>query len=122
LVGTLTDEKLSIVENDIKFNVDIINGHKTGFYLDQRDNRLIARKIAGELSVLDCFSYSGGFGINALVGGAKSVCFLDSSKMALEETRENITQNGLSMDKALFIEQDVFRHLRTMRDSMKFSI
>ncbi len=60
-----------------------MNGHKTGYYLDQRDNRLLARNISTDRKVLDCFSYTGGFTINALAGHAKSVTLVDSSESSL---------------------------------------
>ena len=117
LFGQQLEDRVGITENDVKYIVDIINGHKTGFYLDQRDNRFIAKKMADDLEVLDCFSYTGGFAINALFGNAKSVTMVDSSYLALNTARENIFLNNLDMDKVTFIEQDVFKHLRTLRDN-----
>lgn len=117
LYGPVSKDNVLITENDIHFNVDIINGHKTGFYLDQRDNRLSARKISQGLKVLDCFSYTGGFAINAMLGGASSVTLVDSSSWALESARENFSRNQLSTDNVNIVEQDVFKYMRTLRDS-----
>jgi 23S rRNA (cytosine1962-C5)-methyltransferase len=120
LYGQLSDNNVLITENDLKFTVDVVNGHKTGYYLDQRENRLYARMLSKGLRVLDCFSYNGGFGINSLVGGAESVTLVDSSSTALEIARENIIQNNLNMGRVQFVEQDVFRYLRTLRDNGEF--
>ena len=117
IFGQLLEDRLSITENGVKYIIDIINGHKTGFYLDQRDNRFLAKMLAGDLEVLDCFSYTGGFAINALFGNAKSVTMVDSSYLGLNTARDNILLNNLHMDKVTFIEQDVFKYLRTLRDN-----
>jgi len=103
-----------IHEHGLKFKVEIDAGHKTGFYLDQRDNRLLLRKLAAGKDVLDCFSYTGGFAINALSGGAKSVLAIDSSALALDRARENAKLNGLP--DAEWLEADVFKSLRLLRD------
>jgi 23S rRNA (cytosine1962-C5)-methyltransferase len=101
-------------EHGLRFKVEIDAGHKTGFYLDQRDNRLLARRLAAGKDVLDCFCYTGGFAINALEGGAKSLLAIDSSALALDMARENAKLNGLP--DASFLEADVFKSLRLMRD------
>ena len=116
LFGNLHNEQLVIIENGITYHVDISNGHKTGFYLDQRDNRLLVRLLSSGCKVLDCFSYTGGFGINALVGGAKSVTFVDSSALALDCVRDNLRLNQLNLDIIKLIDQDVFKYMRTLRD------
>ena len=116
IFGRLLVDRVSIIENGVKYLVDITKGHKTGFYLDQRDNRFLAKMVAGDLEVLDCFSYTGGFAINTLLGNAKSVTLVDSSSLALKTSRENILINSIDMDKVTFIEQDVFKYLRTLRD------
>lgn len=117
LSGVVSDKKIFITENDVKFHVDIINGHKTGFYLDQRDNRFIVRRFSNGLKVLDCFSYTGGFAINAMLGQAKSVTLIDSSSQALSMARENILLNNLSLNNVTIVEHDVFKYLRFLRDS-----
>src|SRR4051794_15239475 len=83
-----------IEEHGLKFRVEVDAGHKTGFYLDQRDNRLLLRNLAKDRDVLDCFCYTGGFSLNALAGGAKSVLAIDSSGLALDMARANATLNG----------------------------
>ena len=101
-------------EHGLKFTVEIDAGHKTGFYLDQRDNRLLLRKLAHGKDVLDCFSYTGGFTVNALHGGAKSVLAIDSSALALDIARANAKLNGLA--GAEWVDADVFQSLRRLRD------
>lgn len=105
-----------ITEHDLKFNVNLQSGHKTGFYLDQSKNRLRVRELAKDKDVLDCFCYTGGFTVNALAGGAKSVLAIDSSEEALAFAKENIALNNLPVDKVTFIEGDVFQLLRKFRD------
>jgi 23S rRNA (cytosine1962-C5)-methyltransferase len=103
-----------IEEHGLKFRVEVDAGHKTGFYLDQRDNRLLLRNLAKERDVLDCFCYTGGFSLNALAGGAKSVLAIDSSGLALDMARANATLNALP--QADWLEGDVFGGLRKLRD------
>ena len=116
--GLLRGKPLSgapvIVEHGLRFNVEIDAGHKTGYYLDQRDNRLLLRTLAAQKDVLDCFSYTGGFAINALHGGAKSVMAIESSAAALDMARANAQLNGLA--GADWVEGDVFQMLRRLRD------
>jgi len=116
LRGDLSSPSFSIKENDLHFKVDLQSGHKTGFYLDQQSNRLRVRQLAKDKDVLDCFSYTGGFTVNALAGGAKSVLSVDSSADALELCKENITLNDLPADKHDTLEGDVFQLLRKFRD------
>lgn len=111
-----TPEVVSINESGIQFKVTISEGHKTGFYLDQRRNRQRVRALAEGRDVLDCFCYTGGFTINALAGGAKSVLSVDSSATALELLRENVTLNSLPPDRLQTLEADVFQALRKFRD------
>jgi 23S rRNA (cytosine1962-C5)-methyltransferase len=103
-----------IEEHGLEFKVEVDAGHKTGFYLDQRDNRLLLRNLAAGKDVLDCFSYTGGFTLNALRGGAKSVMTIDSSALALHTARANAQLNGLP--DAEYLEADVFQTLRKLRD------
>src|SRR5688572_12611402 len=91
LRGTMPELPLTIYENGLKFLTNIEHGHKTGFYLDQRKNRLRVRELAQDKDVLDCFCYTGGFTINALAGGARSVTAIDASSDALILAKENIT-------------------------------
>jgi 23S rRNA (cytosine1962-C5)-methyltransferase len=120
--GTLVGkkpEKINVEENDLNFVVDIVNGHKTGLYLDQRVNRKIVQEISRAKEVLDCFSYSGGFTIHALAGGAKFVTAIDRSRNALEQARENLRINAMSGERVDFLEADVFNQLRKFRDEAR---
>ena len=103
-----------IEEHGLRFKVEIEGGHKTGLYLDQRDNRLLLRRLAEERDVLDCFAYTGGFSVNALAAGARSVMAIESSSAALVLARENAELNGLK--SAEWLEADVFQMLRRLRD------
>lgn len=115
LRGTATSELVTVTEHDLRFAIDVDGGHKTGFYLDQRDNRQHLRRLAGGKSVLDCFCYTGGFALHALAGGAAAVTAIDSSGPALAAARVNATLNRL--DAVDWLEADVFKTLRAMRDS-----
>jgi 23S rRNA (cytosine1962-C5)-methyltransferase len=108
-----------IYENDIRFAVDIPNGHKTGFYLDQRDNREILSHHTLDRDVLNCFSYTGGFAVYALKGGARSVMNVDSSNIILELAEHNMQLNNLSPERYQNVSADVFHLLRTFRDSRR---
>ena len=100
---------LSIEENGLRFLVNLTEGQKTGYYLDQRDNRLAVAKLCTGKRVLDAFCYSGGFGLYAARAGASEVLCVDASEPALELARRNATANGLS--NVTFENADVFRHL-----------
>lgn len=108
-----------IVENGIKYKVDIEAGQKTGFYIDQRINRQKVYELANGLDVLNCFCYTGGFTLNALAGGAKSVVSVDSSALALEQLQQNIVLNCFESVKNEIIEGDVFKLLRLFRDQAR---
>ncbi len=110
------ETKLHITEYGLRFFVDIAAGHKTGFYLDQRDNRHRVGELARGRDVLNCFCYTGGFSVHALVGGAKSVLSVDSSADALALGRENVAINELESQRAEWMEGDVFQLLRKFRD------
>ncbi|MCJ7662352.1 MAG: class I SAM-dependent rRNA methyltransferase [Anaerolineales bacterium] len=113
----------TIRENDMRFWVDVLEGQKTGFYLDQRDNRAGLRKFVNQRDVLDCFTYTGGFAISALIGGAKSVVGVDSSKENLNLARENCKINGISPDNVEWVVGDIFKYLRELRDrNRKFDL
>jgi 23S rRNA (cytosine1962-C5)-methyltransferase len=119
LRGSMLHSPLTIHEHGLKFLVDIERGHKTGFYLDQRANRQRVRTLAKDKDVLDCFCYTGGFTVNALAGDAKSVLSVDASSEALTLARQNIELNKLPIEKAQFIEGDVFQILRKFRDEAR---
>jgi 23S rRNA (cytosine1962-C5)-methyltransferase len=108
-----------ITEHNLRFNINLQSGHKTGFYLDQRANRLRARELAKDKDVLDCFCYTGGFSVNALAGGAKSVLSVDSSADALNMCKENVALNNLPADRQSSLEGDVFQLLRKFRDEAR---
>ena len=100
----------SITENGIKYHVDIENGQKTGFFLDQKYNRAAAARIAQGKTVLDCFTHTGSFGLNAAAGGAKHVTSVDISDTAIMMAKENAELNGLS-DRITYECADVFEYL-----------
>jgi 23S rRNA (cytosine1962-C5)-methyltransferase len=108
-----------ITENSLQFSVNILQGHKTGFYLDQRENRLRVAGLSEGRDVLDCFCYTGGFSVNALAGGAKSVLSVDSSAEALRLCRENVILNHLPVERYSMLEGDVFQVLRKLRDEAR---
>ncbi|MBR0236299.1 MAG: class I SAM-dependent rRNA methyltransferase [Clostridia bacterium] len=97
----------TIVENGIKYNVDFENGQKTGFFLDQKYNRAAVARLAEGKRVLDCFTHTGSFALNAARGGAEHVTAVDISETALAQARKNAELNGLS-DKMEFVCADVF--------------
>jgi 23S rRNA (cytosine1962-C5)-methyltransferase len=109
LWGEAPPADLSIVENGLRFLVNLAEGQKTGYYLDQRDNRAAVARLCSGKSVLDAFCYSGGFGLYAARAGAAEVHAVDASEPALEMARRNATVNGLS--GITFEKADVFRHL-----------
>lgn len=110
--------KLAIEENGIKLLVDIAGGHKTGFYLDQRDNRSLLRGLANGKRVLNCFCYTGGFSLQALAGGACEVISIDSSGPALDLARDNFAHNPqLDAARAEWRDADVFAELRKLREA-----
>ncbi|MEW6284926.1 MAG: class I SAM-dependent methyltransferase [Chloroflexota bacterium] len=119
LRGSLSTFQIPITEHNLRFLVNLQTGHKTGFYLDQRNNRLRVRELAKDRDVLDCFCYTGGFTVNALAGGAKSVLSVDSSAEALELCKENIALNDLPAGRHTALEGDVFQLLRRFRDEAR---
>jgi 23S rRNA (cytosine1962-C5)-methyltransferase len=106
---------VAILENGLRFHVDVPSGQKTGFFLDQRDNRLLARAKAGGRRVLNLFSYSGAFGVYAAAGGAASVENVDVSAPAIEAARANHELNALN-DNVRFTVADVFAYVRAARE------
>lgn len=117
--GELPPDLLPIREHGMQILVDIKGGHKTGFYLDQRDSRLAARRFARDAHVLNCFSYTGAFAISALMGGCAQVTSVDTSQAALDIARQNVELNGLDLARAEFLRDDVFQLLRRYRDEGK---
>jgi len=119
LWGEEPPEKVLIQEDGRKYEVNIRSGHKTGFYLDQRSSRTLVEKSAAGLDVLDCFSYTGGFAVAALTGGAKQVTLVDSSGPALAQADANIRLNGIGEERYSLTEDDVFQALRKFRNEEK---
>ncbi|MBO5286355.1 MAG: class I SAM-dependent rRNA methyltransferase [Clostridia bacterium] len=115
------DTKVVITENGVKMLVDVENGQKTGYFLDQKHNRYALRKYCKDATVLDCFCNSGGFSLNACMGGAKSVIACDISKQALDTVEENARLNGFTTITTLL--GDVFEVLRNYKkDGKKFDV
>jgi 23S rRNA (cytosine1962-C5)-methyltransferase len=112
LWGQAPEGHVTIDEDGVRFLVDLLEGQKTGFYLDQRENRAAAAKYAPGRRVLDAFCYTGGFGLAALHGGAESVLGVDMSEPALALARENAGLNGLSSTE--YVRADVFDQLDTL--------
>ena len=105
-----------ITEDAIAYDVDLINGQKTGFYLDQRDNRSLAATLAPGVEALNAFCYTGGFSLSALKGGALRVTSIDTSEEALALARRNVEINGLDAGRMEWMAADVFAQLRKFRD------
>lgn len=116
LAGEAPPNLVEIEENGLRFWVDLRGGHKTGFYLDQRANRMKVRELSTGRDVLDCFCYTGGFTVSALAGGAGAVTAVDASAEALELARRNVQLNQFSVERINFLEGDVFQLLRQFRD------
>ena len=114
--GAAADEELVIEENGVCMTVDYVGGHKTGFYLDQRDNRRRLAELARGRRVLNCFCYTAGFSLQALAGGAREVVSIDSSGPALATAQRNLALNPqLDATRAIWREADVFAELRSLR-------
>jgi 23S rRNA (cytosine1962-C5)-methyltransferase len=114
--GNRNASRCPIIEYGLNFKVDVEQGQKTGFFLDQRENRQRIRELAAGREVLDGFCYTGGFAINALAGGASRVVAIESSAPSLEVARENLVANAVDASKVEFVAADVFSHLRALRD------
>ncbi|HSW55983.1 MAG TPA: class I SAM-dependent methyltransferase, partial [Ignavibacteriaceae bacterium] len=119
LWGTVPEDLIEVLENGFRFLVDIKSGNKTGFYIDQRDNRMLATDFSKGKNVLNCFSYTGGFSVYALAAGAEKVTQVDSSSSALEIANRNIELNELSLSSVENINDDVFKVLRKFRDERR---
>lgn len=115
-IGDEFDTKVEIIENGVKYYVDVENGQKTGFFLDQKYNRLAIQKLCKDAKVLDCFTHTGSFALNAGIAGAKEVIGVDASDLACEQARENAKLNGLQ-DTVTFKCADVFELLPELEAS-----
>ena len=128
-VGVLAGEEppqiIEVVEDGVKYGVDVRVGHKTGFYVDQRESRLAAQNLAREfkertgrgLRALNCFCYTGGFSLALAAGGAAEVVSVDSSAEALSRAQDNARLNGFDEGVCKWVEADVFAYLRQMREA-----
>ncbi len=119
LAGNPLQEPIVIEENGLKFRVDLEGGQKTGFFIDQRENRQLLRQMAAGKSVLNCFCYTGAFSVYAFAGGAKSVLSMDSSEPAMQEVARNLELNGFADRDSELMTADVFTALRKFRDARR---
>lgn len=117
LVSGVIPDNFTISEQGLLFAVDVTSGQKSGFFLDQRENRMLLREYCSGKNVGDCFCYSGGFSLNALQGGAASVISIDSSSAALELVKKNIALNEFDQNRSSVVEADIFKYLRTADES-----
>ena len=114
-IGEPFDTDVEIVENGVKYIVDVKDGQKTGFFLDQKNNRKLIQDLARDKKVLDCFTHTGSFALNAGKGGAKSVLGVDASELAIRQARENAKKNGLE-NRVEFVSADVFELLPELEE------
>jgi 23S rRNA (cytosine1962-C5)-methyltransferase len=117
LWGQAPPGRVAIIEGSLRFQVDIQAGHKTGFYLDQRENRRVVAAHSAGTEVLNAFSYTGAFGIWALAGGARTVTHLDTAAEALALAEIHTTLNGFDRAAVTLTAADVFKQLRAFRDA-----
>ena len=114
-IGEPFDTKVPITENGVHYLVDVKEGQKTGFFLDQKYNRLAIQKLCKDAKVLDCFTHTGSFALNAGIAGAKEVIGVDASDTAVKQAEENAALNGLS-HRVKFICEDVFELLPKLEE------
>ncbi len=119
LWGEPPPERVEIEEHGCRYRVDLVEGHKTGFYLDQSENRLALREWSPGAEVLNGYAYSGAFAVSALAAGAERVCNIDSSASALALATENYARNEIAASRTENVEGDVPRVLRQFRDSRR---
>lgn len=121
-LGEAFDTKVEIVENGVRYMVDVEDGQKTGFFLDQKNNRAAVGRLCKGKKVLDCFTHTGSFALNAGMAGAESVLGVDASQLAVEQARENARLNGLE-ERVRFECEDVFELLpRLERQGERFDV
>ncbi|MDR3097607.1 MAG: class I SAM-dependent rRNA methyltransferase [Paraburkholderia sp.] len=116
LAGDEPPETIIANENGVRYHVDVRNGHKTGFYVDQRDNRALVQTHAAGREVLNCFCYTGGFSLAAMKGGATRVVSIDSSGEALATAQKNVQANGFDAERATWLDADAFKTLRRLHE------
>nr|WP_330425338.1 class I SAM-dependent rRNA methyltransferase [Roseburia sp. OM04-10AA] len=115
-IGETFDTNVEIVENGVHYIVDVKDGQKTGFFLDQKYNRLAIQKLCEDARVLDCFTHTGSFALNAGIAGAKEVTGVDASELAVHQAEENAALNGLS-GTVKFLCRDVFELLPELEEA-----
>ena len=114
-IGEPFDTKVEIIENGVKYIVDVEDGQKTGFFLDQKNNRAAIHRFCKDKKVLDCFTHTGSFALNAGIAGAKSVLGVDASQLAVDQATENAKLNGLE-ERVKFRCADVFELLPQLEE------
>lgn len=121
-IGEAFDTKVLIVENGVKYMVDVKDGQKTGFFLDQKENRKAVGNLSRGFEVLDCFTHTGSFALNAALGGAAHVTGVDASQLAVNQARENAVLNGVE-NFVDFVCADVFEYLPGLeKEGKKFDL
>ncbi len=121
-IGEPFDTKVEITENGVRYLVDVKDGQKTGFFLDQKYNRLAVQRLCRDARVLDCFTHTGSFALNAGIAGAGEVIGVDASQLAVDQATENAALNGLE-DRVTFRCEDVFELLpRLEREGEQFDV
>jgi 23S rRNA (cytosine1962-C5)-methyltransferase len=123
LAGAAPPEDLVVLEYGMQLRVDVYRGQKTGFFLDQRENRALVRRVARGREVLNLFSYTGGFSLAAALGGATRVASVDIARGAVEGARENFALNGVDPEAHEFVAQDAFEYLsRCAQERRQFDL
>ena len=125
LRGEEPPQEIEVTEDGVRYGVDVRIGHKTGFYIDQRENRFLAQRLAKEfkqkhgrgMRALNCFCYTGGFSLALLAGGAQEVISVDSSAEALAMAARNAQRNGFDNQSTRWVQADVFEYLRQAREN-----
>ena len=121
-IGEAFDTKVPITENGVKYIVDVKDGQKTGFFLDQKENRKAVGSLSRGFEVLDCFTHTGSFALNAALGGAAHVTGVDASQLAVNQARENAVLNGVD-SFVDFVCADVFEYLPALeKEGKKFDL
>ena len=121
-IGEAFETKVPIVENGVKYMVDVKDGQKTGFFLDQKENRKAVGALSHGFEVLDCFTHTGSFALNAALGGAVHVTGVDASQLAVDQARENAVINGVD-SFVDFVCADVFEYLPALeKEGKKFDL
>ncbi len=121
-IGEPFDTNVAIEENGVHYIVDVKDGQKTGFFLDQKCNRQAIQRLCKDAQVLDCFTHTGSFALNAALGGAASVIGVDASQLAVDQARANARLNGVQ-DRVQFLREDVFELLPAYeKEGRKFDV